>query len=695
MPDPAHSFHVADYAVFGSTIFISIGIGIFYALSGGRQRTTSEYLVGGRTMKFLPVAISLMVSYESSIMMLGLPAEMYVYGVQYWLSTVGFMCSQFLAIFIVVPLFFPLRLTSAYEYLEYRFKSRTVRLVGSLIGIINNVWYMGIVLFGPAIALEAVTGFSQWGSIFVVAVVAVIYTTIGGLKAVIWTDVFQATIMYSGMLAILIKGTIDVGGPAKVWEVARKGGRLDFLNFDFDPRTRHTVWNLLFGTIFRGMGLAYNQSTIQRISSTRTQKEAKWMMVMMAPCFFASLSMACYEGIVAFAYHQSRGCDPLASKEITDPNQVIPFTVMDIFQSLPGMPGLFLASLFSASLSTLSSGLSSISALLWTDFVKPVAGPMSERKATAIAKISVVVAGGLACAVALLVSTIGGPLTQISGSLLSAFGGPLTGIFILGCFCPGANAKGAILGSLVSLIIAGWIALGKNFAKNIRRTPFLAPASIENCLANHSLSLFNVTSSGGGYDVVETLLGAGSNFSEELSLTTYRMGLSEETGLFYATTTASDGGQASLVPELKGIEQVYTLSYMWLGPVSILGTVILGVLFSWITGGNKPGEVNPRHLLSLCDHLFCYLPESVRSVFRCGVDYADVQKEEDTFDRDVLTFKEIIISPPSDDENQAMTGTPHRPNGSDVTKDPDNGSDVSLSTLPGDGDVIEEGRKSV
>ena len=115
MVDPSHSFHIADYVVFGATIVISIGIGIYYALSGGRQRTTSEYLVGGRAMKFLPVAISLMVSFESSIMMLGLPAEMYVYGVQWWFSCVGYLVAHFLSIFIMVPLLHPLKITSAYE----------------------------------------------------------------------------------------------------------------------------------------------------------------------------------------------------------------------------------------------------------------------------------------------------------------------------------------------------------------------------------------------------------------------------------------------------------------------------------------------------------------------------------------------------------------------------------------------------
>lgn len=109
------SFHPADYALFAITIALSLGIGIYHAFAGGRQKTTSEYLVGNRKMKVLPVAISLMVSFESSIMMLGIPAEMYVFGIQWFWSMIGLFLSNLIAIKVMVPLIHPLRITSAYE----------------------------------------------------------------------------------------------------------------------------------------------------------------------------------------------------------------------------------------------------------------------------------------------------------------------------------------------------------------------------------------------------------------------------------------------------------------------------------------------------------------------------------------------------------------------------------------------------
>ena len=115
MVDPSHSFHIADYCIFGTTLALSIAIGIYYSLSGGRQRTTDEYLLGGRVMKSIPLAISLLVSYDSSTFTLGVPAEMYVYGVQLWWSSFGLFAAIMFAFLVMVPLLYPLKITSAYE----------------------------------------------------------------------------------------------------------------------------------------------------------------------------------------------------------------------------------------------------------------------------------------------------------------------------------------------------------------------------------------------------------------------------------------------------------------------------------------------------------------------------------------------------------------------------------------------------
>ncbi|XP_048246724.1 sodium-coupled monocarboxylate transporter 1-like isoform X1 [Haliotis rufescens] len=571
-----HSFHIVDYVVFGATILISLGIGLYFAMSGGRQRTTSEFLVGGRAMKFLPVAVSLMVSFESSIMMLGYPAEVYVYGAQLFIALFGFMGGFLICRVLMIPLIHPLKLTSAYEYLDGRFKSRTIRQLGTTLGALSYVFYMGVVMFGPAIALEAVTGFPQTGSIFLVAAAAIVYTAMGGLKAVIWTDVFQAVVMFAGMLSVIIKGTIDAGGIKAVWTTAAKGGRLNFFNFDMDPTVRHTFWGLFLGTFARSSGLIFNQSTIQRVCSTPTLAAAKKVMLIVSPAFWITLTVGMIEGIVAYAYYVNVRCDPLESGQIHNPNQIIPYMVMDIFRGFPGMPGLFLAALFSASLSTISSGLSSLSAMTWEDILKPRLPNVSDVTATVIAKVSVVVFGLLACGVAILISLIGGTLTQIATTILSAFNGPLCGLFLLASLCPWANAKGAITATVMSTALMMWLCAGATFSGATRPTPWLAPAPTDQC------SVDNMT-----------------------SLITNTTGLLTSTAGLYDVTTAAD-----VAEPVTGFNVIYTLSYLWLGALGIAIVLIVGFFVSWATGFNRDGSLDPRYVI--------FLSDVVRNILNCG-----------------------------------------------------------------------------
>ncbi|XP_060086191.1 sodium-dependent multivitamin transporter-like [Ylistrum balloti] len=320
-------FHVIDYVIFAGMISFSIGIGVYSACSGGGQKTTLEYLVGNRRLKMLPVAFSLVVSFESSILVLGFPAEIYIYGGDLIWASVGLMITMLFATRVAVPLFHPLKLTSVFEYFELRYKSKTPRTLGTVIGMLYYIFYMGIVLYGPAIALEAVTDFPFWASVFTVAGTAIIYTSIGGLKAVVWTDVLQCLIMTIGMIVvivkcfILLKGTMDVGDFGKVLQINYDNLRINFFNFDPDPTVRHTFWPLFVGSIIGYMGVAFNQATVQRISSVNTFSEAKKILWLSGPVFLIFGIIVNIEGLVMFAYFNIVGCDPVEAGIIRNANQ--------------------------------------------------------------------------------------------------------------------------------------------------------------------------------------------------------------------------------------------------------------------------------------------------------------------------------------------------------------------------------------
>ncbi|XP_052104371.1 sodium-coupled monocarboxylate transporter 1-like [Mytilus californianus] len=611
----SRSFYLADYIIFAITIVLSVGIGLYHAFVGGKQKTTSEFHLGNRRMAIIPVAISLLVSFESSIMMLGTPAETYVFGIQNIMGNFGWFAANLLSIKIMVPLIHPLKITSAYEYLELRFNSHAVRILGTILGMLNYALYMGVVLFGPAIALEAVMGFPQFASIIIVAIAAVIYTSLGGIKAVIWTDVFQSFVMLAGIMAILIKGTLVSGGVKSTWTIANENGRLNFFVWDTDITRRHTFWNLFFGSMIRGTGLIFNQSSVQRICSTPTLKDARKVMMFVSPAFLITIAMASFEGIVAYSYYHTLGCDPIKSKQITNPNQIVPYMVMDIFNGLPGMPGLFMASLFSASLSTLSSGLSSLSALFWQDLVKPHTKPMSELKGTIISKVAVIVFGIIAVCVALLVSVIGGTLTQITGTILSAIGGPLTGLFLLGCFCPWANAKGAFIGTISGIILITWITTGQYISPNVRKAVPLPSAPIDKCYVPFT----NITSL--------------YNASTQMSTSAYE---------YHSTVFTTESPIVDKIP--SGIDYFYSIAYPWFGVIGIFTVLIVGSIFSFLTGYTKPEESNPMYLISIVDELFFFLPESVKNVMKLGYNYKKPEMygtKETIYDKTVYVDNEL------------------------------------------------------
>ncbi|XP_056006711.1 sodium/iodide cotransporter-like [Ostrea edulis] len=623
--DSHPGFGVADYCIFGASVIISLGIGIFYAFSGGRQRTADEYLVGNRQMKMLPLTLSLVVSFESSIMMLGLPAETYVYGLQYIWYNVGVMAGLFIGVLIVVPLIYPLKLTSVYEYMELRFQSKWVRIFAMIQGTLYYIFYMGIVLFGPATALESVTDLPYWASVLAVALAAMLYTSIGGIKAVIWTDVFQTVVMMTGIAAILIQGTISAGGVGNVFNINKATKRLDIIDFNPNPFVRHTFWTLFIGNSIKKISLCFNPSSIQRISSTSTKSRARKILLIAAPVFCITLSLPLFEGFVAYAYYYTKRCDPLTSGQIKNPNQIIPYMVLEIFENLPGMPGLFMASLFSASLSTLSSGLSSLAAMTAEDIVKQIFPSIPDYRVTILSKLSVFLNGSLAIAVSFMIAEIKGPVAQISNTILGCFNGSLSGMFLFAVFVPWSTTKSTLCGGIASIVVTFWISMGKNFSKTLRREPWLEMPPNDNCVhmvGNSSVpfNMFNNSTS------TQSFL---SNVSSVAAIPT-----------------------EDYIPE--GLDKIYAISYMWLAAIAIVICLAVGLLSALILDNSNDHKPDVRFMLPFFDVFMSFLPKSLRQKLYAGLpfdkreellkDYTqqhfvftNMEKNIDTNDKDCLS----------------------------------------------------------
>lgn len=268
------TFSTVDYVVFALLLVFSLAIGLYHACQGWGRHTVGQLLLADRKMGCLPVALSLLATFQSAVAILGVPSEIYRFGTQYWFLGCSYILGLLIPAHVFIPVFYRLRLTSAYEYLELRF-NKAVRVCGTVTFIFQMVIYMGVVLYAPSLALNAVTGFDLWMSVLTLGIVCTIYTALGGLKAVIWTDVFQTLVMFLGQLAVIIVGSAKVGGLGCVWKIASECDRISGIELDPDPFVRHTFWTLAFGGIFMMLSLyGVNQAQVQRYLSSRTEKAA-------------------------------------------------------------------------------------------------------------------------------------------------------------------------------------------------------------------------------------------------------------------------------------------------------------------------------------------------------------------------------------------------------------------------------------
>lgn len=477
------TFTIWDYVVLIGILIISAVIGIYYRYTGGKQKTTKEYLLADGSMSAFPVSFSLMASLMSAISLLGVSNESYQFGTMFCVINVSYIISTPIAAYLYLPVFHKMQTTSVYEYLECRFGHAT-RLSASLAYSLQMILYMGIVLYAPALALEAVTGINMKIAILAIGLVCTFYSTIGGMKAVLITDVFQSLLMFAAIFSVIVCSAIKANGLSNIWITAKERGRIDFTNFDLNATTRHTWLSLICGGSVTYLSLyGVNQTQIQRLLSVRSLKSAQKALWWNLP-ILCSLSLSTlFSGLAIFYYYQD--CDPVLEGRIKSRDQLMPLFAVDTMGKYPGLSGLFVSGIFSASLSTVSSAVSSLSAVTLEDYVKPLyqricKRQMTESSTTFPTKVLACIYGLVCVLIAFSASALGNVL-QASLTIFGVVGGPLLAIFSLGMFTTKANQRGVLLALAMGLTFSFWIGFG-----GPKPLPATLPFSNEGCPISNS-----------------------------------------------------------------------------------------------------------------------------------------------------------------------------------------------------------------
>jgi len=521
------SFSLPDYLVLAAVLLVSSMIGLYYRFSGGKQKTDREFLMADRGASVIPVAFSLMASFMSAITLLGVTMENYTFGTQFVVINISYLISTPVAAYIFLPVFYKLQSASVYKYLEQRF-GYTTRLLASLAFTTQMTLYMGIVLYAPSLALSAVTGLNFAGSVISIGLVCTFYSTLGGMKAVLMTDVFQSILMFAAIYTVIVCSCIDANGVTPILETAWERERIEFFNYSFDPTVRHTIWTQMIGGCFVYCSLyAVNQAQVQRLLSLPSLKAGQSALWLQVPILMLLSFSTSFAGLCIFYYY--RDCDPISSGQISKGDQLLPLFIVERMSSMPGLPGLAVAGIFSGSLSTVSSAINSLAAVTLEDYIRPCFKSISDQSVSILVKFLALLFGGLCIGLAFLADLLGTGVLQASLTIFGVVGGPLLGLFTLGVIFKRVEQRGAITGFLCGLFFVGWIGFG-----GPKPPPIRLPVSTDNCTEAVLLDV------------------------SEASATTDEVTLSDQ--YFY----------------------LYRISYAWTSAIGFLVTTLIGIVISEI-----------------------------------------------------------------------------------------------------------------
>ncbi|XP_073986054.1 sodium-coupled monocarboxylate transporter 1-like [Rhodnius prolixus] len=485
-----------DYTIFILMLVLSASIGIYYGFKKHKNNTIEEYLFAGRNIPVVPVILSNMASNMSTIALVLLPVEVYYYGGQLIFVVLGEAMSTLILYFFYLPVFYELKYTSIFEYLEKRFNKPT-RLLASAIYTITQIMYALIIMYSACVAIIKAIPLPFYILSSLVCLLCTTYTVMGGLRGVVWSDTVQALFMYLSIIAIIAITVSNAGGVTKVIDTANKGGRLDIFNFDPSLFSRYSSWAIcLSAGFFSIYNNCVNTGIIQRYLSLPTYSKAKMVALWTGFANSAIAISSVMVGISVYSYYHD--CDPLLSKELDNIDQLIPHHVIKLDNKPPGLAGLYFAGILSAALSSLSTMMNSLSGILFDDFVKPLVPLEWNNKQCSIWIKSIAVTLGFIITLGIFGLNPSAGTFQLYRTLTSLTGGLIIFVFAFGVFYRKANVKSVIIGAIAGVITSTWLGIGSQNAVESGKIKYITKiVSIEGCPANLS-QVLNITTSGSG-----------------------------------------------------------------------------------------------------------------------------------------------------------------------------------------------------
>ncbi|MBP3228566.1 MAG: cyclically-permuted mutarotase family protein [Bacteroidaceae bacterium] len=444
-------FGLLNWAVLLLYLLGMIGLGVYFMR---RQKGGEDFFKGGGRIPWWAAGISIFATMLSAITYMSIPAKAYATDWTYYPMQICILLVSFPVIKYYLPFFRRLNVTTAYEYLERRFNYAT-RFMASLLFIVFMVARTALVIFLPSLAMTAVTGIDIYICIVLMAVITIVYCTMGGVEAVVWGDVIQGIILVGGAIIAAVYLIVQTGenGASDFWQLATDHDKFRMFVWSLDWKSA-TFWVVILGGLANNL-ISYtsDQTVIQRYLTTKDEKSAArgiltngLMSVVVTIAFFTIGT-----GLYTFFKTHPAAMDITMQK--TD--AIFPFFMMS--QLPAGLAGLLIAAVFSATMSTIASNINSISTAFTVDFWSRFR-TVSDAGKLRTARYAGIAAGLLGMFIAILMAMVDiQSLLDYFNTILGLLSGGIGGLFMMGIFFPRVGSRAALTGFVVGTAAVLWM----------------------------------------------------------------------------------------------------------------------------------------------------------------------------------------------------------------------------------------------
>ncbi len=438
------------------------GITIFGGSFFRKNKSSEAFTLGNSDIPGWVVTMSIFATFVSSISYLALPGIAFQSNWNAFVFSLSLPVAALIAIKFFVPLYRRVNSPSAYTYMEQRF-GPWARIYVSLCYLLTQLMRIGTILYLLALALNAINGWDVATIIVVTGVVVTVYSMLGGIQGVVWTDAIQGIILIVGAVVCAVYILIDMpGGPEQLFAIASENDKFSLGSFGLEL-SEPTFWVVLaYGIFINLQNYGIDQNYVQRYMASRSERNAKRSAFFGGMLYIPVSALFLFIGTALYAYYNSAAAElPVDLQDVNRADRVFPYFIVN--QLPAGVTGLLIASIFAAGMSTVSTSFNSSATVFLTDYYnKFLKRKASDREAMRVLYLSSVVISILGIAIGIAMINVKSAL-DTWWKLASIFSGGMLGLFLLGAFSERKNVVGAVIGVITGLLVILWLSLSNVF----------------------------------------------------------------------------------------------------------------------------------------------------------------------------------------------------------------------------------------